>query len=108
MSRFYGKLGYASGTIETKPGVWQEGGIVEKDVVGDILKDNRYLETEGVINPNVNLSNRLSIIADPYAKENYQSIKYVKLMGNNTKWKVKSIDISYPRLIITLGGVYNG
>lgn len=108
MSRFYGKLGYATGTVETKPGVWVEGGIIEKEVVGILLRDSRSLDLSSKINPDINLSNKLSIMADPYARENYQSIKYVKLMGTDVKWRVISVEIQYPRLTLMLGGVYNG
>lgn len=109
MSRFYGKLGYATGTVEVKPGVWSEGGIVEKDVVGNMLRNGRTLETSNNINPNVILNVKISFIADTYASNNYQSIKYVKFRDSDIKWRVTTVDnISYPRLVLTLGGVYNG
>lgn len=109
MSRFYGKLGYVTDTVETKPGVWVKGDIVESNVVGDILRNGRILETSNVVNPNINLNVKISFIADVYASNNYQSIKYVKFRDSEIKWEVKSVDnINYPRLVLTLGGVYNG
>lgn len=109
MAKFYGYLGYATDTVETKPYVYKPGEIVEKQVVGNILKNGRNLETSNNINPNVNLDVKISFIADPYASEHYHSIKYVKFRDENVKWEVKSIvSINYPRLVLTLGGVYNG
>lgn len=109
MSRFYGKLGYATATVETKPGVWKPGTIVEKDVVGNINNNGRILETSNVVNPNIILNVKISFIADTYASNNYQTIKYVKFRDSDIKWEVKSVvNINYPRLVLTLGGVYNG
>ena len=58
------------------------------------------------VNDNVVISNQISIIADPFAMSNFHNIKYVEYMG--TRWKITSVDVQYPRLLLTLGGVYNG
>ena len=58
------------------------------------------------MNDNVNLANELSIVADPYANEHFFAMRYVELMG--AKWKITNVDVQYPRLILTIGGVYNG
>lgn len=58
------------------------------------------------INDNITLNNSISIIADAYAYENFFAIQYVKVMG--TAWKVTSVEVQRPRLILTLGGVWNG
>ncbi len=104
MAKFHGKLGYGiSG--ETKPGVWVDQ-IIEKDIVGDFIKNTRQLENSGGVNDNININNSISIVADPYVTENFHLIKYVKFMG--TAWKVKIAEVQYPRIILTLGGEYNG
>lgn len=109
MGRFYGKLGYATGTVEVKPGVWRECDIIEKDVIGIIKNDGRNIDNSDRVNPNITLNVKISFIADAYDHDNYQSIKYVKFGDSNVKWEVKSIvSINYPRIILTLGGVYNG
>lgn len=93
-------------TSEVKPGVVKPS-IVEIDIVGDMLEDTANFDQE--INPNINLGNKISFIADNYAMLNYQYIKYVKIDGDSAKWNVKKITIKRPRLILSLGGgVYNG
>ena len=104
MAKFHGKLGYGI-TGETKPGVWVDQ-IIEKDVVGDFIKNTRQLENSGGVNDNININNSISIVADPYVTENFHLIKYVKFMG--TAWKVKTAEVQCPRIILTLGGEYNG
>ena len=104
MAKFHGKLGYGI-TGETKPGVWVDQ-IIEKDVVGDFIKNTRQLENSGGVNDNININNSISIVADPYVTENFHLIKYVKFMG--TAWKVRTDEVQNPRIILTLGGEYNG
>jgi len=103
MAKFYGTIGYAE-TIETKPGVWRPN-IIEKEYFGDLLRNMRRYESVNQVNDNLNIANEISIIADPYAYQNFHSMKYVQYMG--TKWKIISVEVQYPRLILTIGGVYN-
>lgn len=103
MSKYYGTIGYAE-TTETAPDVWQDV-VVERDYFGDVIKDTRKWVGTEHLNDNLNISNRISILADPYAYNNFHSIKYATFMG--TKWKVSHVEVSYPRLILDLGGVYN-
>lgn len=103
MAKFYGNVGFAE-TVETEPSVWEEK-IVERPYFGDVLRRSRRLESSGDVNGNVNITNQISIIADPYANQNLFAIRYVEFMG--TKWKVSDVDIQYPRLVLTIGGVYN-
>lgn len=104
MAKFYGVIGYAE-TAEIRPGVWQDR-ITERPYSGDLNRNTRRLESSDTLNDNINISNELSILADPYARQNFHSMKYVEFMG--TKWKITSVDVQYPRLILMLGGVYNG
>lgn len=104
MAKFYGAIGYAS-TVETKPGVWEEQ-ITERMYCGDLIRNTRRLESSGNLNDNINVSNEVSIVADPYANENFHSMRYVKFMG--TAWKITSVEVRYPRLILSVGGEYNG
>lgn len=105
--KFSGKVGFWITDHETKPGVY-EPMIVEKSYVGDVQKNTRRFQSvENQQNENLVVNNRLSIISDLYMKKYWGSIKYV--LWNGVKWKVISIDIeSYPRVILELGGVYNG
>ena len=105
MARFAGKIGFAV-QKETVPGVWTEEIIERGPYYGDSIMNNRRLQTSGNVNDDIMISNRLSIIADPYAYENFHAIRYVIFMGS--KWKVSEIEVEYPRLTLSLGGLYNG
>lgn len=104
MAKFYGTIGFAE-TEETKPGVWKEQ-IVERKYYGDLNRNNRRLQTADKLNDDVTISNEISIVADPYANNHFHSIRYVEFQG--ARWKVSNIDVQFPRLILTLGGLYNG
>ena len=103
MAKFYGVIGYSE-TKETKSGVWKEC-VTEKNYYGDVLQFNRRLETSDNLNDNLNINNKISIIADPFAYENFRLIRYIKWMGS--KWKITNVEVQYPRLILTIGGIYN-
>lgn len=104
MAKFYGPVGYAE-IVETAPGVKEER-IVEKFHSGDLVRNIRRLESSDKLNDDINIANEISIVADPFAIENFHKMRYVGYMG--TRWKVTSVDVQYPRLILTIGGVYNG
>lgn len=104
MAKFYGKIGYVE-TAETTPGVWTEQ-ITELEYYGDFMRNTRNLSTSDKVNDSVRISNQISIVADPYAYENFHSMRYVEYMG--AKWKVESVEVQYPRLILSMGGLYNG
>lgn len=104
MNKFYGKIGYAI-SEETVPGVWVER-IVERSYYGDVIRNIRRLQSSENLNDDINVSNEISIVADAFANQNFHSMRYIEYMG--TKWKVSSIEVKYPRLILSIGGVYNG
>lgn len=104
MAKFYGVIGYAV-TKETAPGVWTEE-ITEQSYYGDLTRNMRRLQDSGDLNDDINVANEISIVADPYANANFHSMRYVAFMG--AKWKISKVEAQYPRLILTLGGVYNG
>lgn len=106
MAKFCGKVGYVN-TVEVEPGIWAEE-VTEKTYFGDVIRNTRMLQNSTIgTNDNINISNQISIVSDPYANQNFHSIRYVEFMGTN--WKVTSVDASqYPRLILSMGGVYNG
>lgn len=103
MAKYCGKIGFAT-TVESVPGNWTEQ-ITERTYYGDLIRNSRKLQSSGNQNDNIVISNEISIIADPFAKENFHAIRYAEYMG--TKWKVSSVDVQYPRLILSLGEVYN-
>lgn len=104
MAKWFGAIGYADAT-ETSPGVWEEV-ITERSYFGDLTRNTRRLQTADQLNDDINISNELSIVADPYANEHFHSMRYAEFAG--AKWKISSVEVKYPRLILSLGGLYNG
>ena len=104
MAKFYGLIGFGE-TVETAPGVWEDA-ITERPYFGDVLRNTRRLQGADRVNDNLNISNEISVVADPYAMENFHSIRYVSYM--NAKWKVPSVTVQYPRLVLTIGDLYHG
>lgn len=104
MTRFAGLVCYGE-QVETSPGIWE---TVEKQVVmkGDVMRQNSNNTNNGSINNDIKLSHRVSIIGDPYAFDNYFNIKWVYIDGR--KWGVESVEIQRPRIIVSLGGLWNG
>lgn len=104
MAKWYGKIGY-NVTVETEPGIWEES-LVERPYYGDIIRNSRKIYSTDKVNDDINISNQISVVSDPYAMENFHHMYYAEFMG--TKWKISDIEVQYPRLLLTLGGVYNG
>lgn len=104
MARFSGLVGYAV-QEETVPGVWSP---VEKTrkMMGDVIRQTASHRTGESINDDVSLNHRISLIGDAYAFENYFNLVWVKM--DTKRWKVVSIEVDRPRIIVTLGGVWNG
>lgn len=104
MAKYYGVIGYAE-TVETAPGVYEEQ-ITERNYYGELVRNTRRLQTSDQVNDNINIANEISIIADPFATQNFHAMRYVEFMG--AKWKITNVEVRYPRLILTIGGLYNG
>lgn len=104
MARFAGMVGYEI-IEETSPGVYRPGCIVERLYKGDVLQNRKNTEPGQWLNDDININNEISIVADAYAYDHFYAMKYVVWMG--TKWKVRSVEVERPRLILSIGGVYN-
>ena len=104
MAKFYGAIGYAI-PAETKPGVWKDQ-ITEKSYRGDfVLNQQRWQQSEKV-NDDLNLDNSISVVADVFAYSNLGFMRYVVMGGK--KWKITSLAINRPRIVLQIGGLYNG
>lgn len=103
MAKFYGKVGYAD-TTETAPGVWTEV-ITEREYYGDVLRISRRLQSTEQLNDDIIIDNEFSIVADPFAYQNFHTMRYIEWMG--AKWKITKVNVQSPRLILSVGGVYN-
>ena len=105
MAKFYGPIGYSVST-EVRPGVWKDT-IEERNYYGDLIRDtSRWAASQDSTNDDLTINNQISIVADPFAENNFHSMKYVRFMGAN--WKITSVEPRFPRLILSVGGVYNG
>ncbi len=106
--RFHGTVGYATSS-ETAPGVWTEG-ITTREYTGDIIRAARRLEPSALapptLNENITVENRFSILADAYAYDNFANMRYVSWNGSN--WTITSVEVQRPRLILTIGELWNG
>lgn len=105
MAKFYGKVGFAV-TTETSPGVWKPT-ITELPYSGDTIKNtSRWTPSNTSTNDDLVLANQISIIADPYANLNFHKMRYIEFMDG--LWKITNVEVQRPRLLLTIGGVYNG
>lgn len=104
--RFYGNVGYGE-SVESPSdsGVWVMT-ITEIAYRGDVLRNTRKLENGDGLNQNIVVSNSITILADDHAVEHFFDIKYVVWEG--VRWTVTNVEVQRPRLILSLGSVYNG
>jgi hypothetical protein len=104
--RFFGTVGYAD-SVETPSGsgVWVDQ-ITEAQYYGDVIRNTRKLDEGESLNDDISVNNDISIVADQYANEHFFKIKYVSWSG--VLWTVTLVEVKSPRLILSLGSVYNG
>lgn len=104
MTRFHGTVGFGQST-EVKLGVWKDV-ITERKYFGSEVRSSRGLVSNAELNDDMSTGTSISILADSYALENFFAMRFVEWAG--TLWKVTNVDVQRPRLILRLGGVYNG
>jgi len=104
MAKFYGEIGYGE-TVETAPGVWADN-IVEYSYFGDVIRNTRSLQEGEKLNNDLSVGNSISIVADAYANTHFFAIRYIKWAG--ALWTVSDVEVQSPRLLLRLGGIYNG
>ena len=105
MARWFGKVGYSE-TVETVPGVWTSQDTVH-EYFGEVKRNStRWNGNSDSTNDDLTVNVQISIVADPFAIEKFYSMKWIEYMG--TKWKVVNVEPQFPRLLLTLGGEYNG
>lgn len=105
MNKWYGIVGYVE-DVETEPGIWTQK-VTEKNYYGDIVKNtSRWTQSTTGLNDNTTVDSQIRILADPFAKQHFSSIKFVEFMG--AVWEVSSITPEYPRIVVSMGGLWNG
>lgn len=103
MARWYGQIGFEE-TIEVEPGIW-EPTTTRRNYYGDILGDNRrWDQKQDSTNDNLSINNHISIVADEFANKHLAAMKWVEFKG--FKWKISSVEIIFPRIVLSIGGVY--
>lgn len=102
--KYCGRVGYSE-SVKIDPGVYQNV-TTERTYRGDVFKNTRRMEAGESVNDNISVNNQISIIADAYAYDHFFAICYIEWMGH--RWKVTNVDVQRPRLILTIGGLYNG
>lgn len=106
MARYSGKIGYGdSQENPTGSGKWVDV-ITEKQTYGDVIRNTRQLREGENLNPNITVGNSISIVADEFANANWMNIKYIWWQGH--PWTVTNVEVKRPRLILSLGEIYNG
>ena len=104
MAKFYGPIGFVE-TVETNPSVWEER-IIERSYYGDVLRNSRRWQSSENLNDNLEINNQISIVADAYANKTFHAMRYIVWQG--VAWKINYVEVRHPRLLLTIGGVYNG
>lgn len=105
MARFYGKVGFIK-PEESEGSVWTDTEPVERPYYGDLIRHSYRFNATDKVNDDISLNNEVSIVADAFAYENFQYMRYVVI--NNVKWEIMSVTIDRPRITLTIGGVFNG
>ena len=105
MTKWYGKIGYVK-QVQTSPSVWRNEETV-REYYGEVIRNtSRWSTNPDSTNDDLTINNQISIVSDPFADQNFHSMKWIEFMG--AKWKITSVEPKYPRLILTVGGVWNG
>jgi hypothetical protein len=106
--RFSGTVGFTH-QVTDAPGVVKDV-MIERPYRGDVIVFSRRLEQAGgaypTLNDDVLIGNSISIVGDAFASENFMSMRYVYWQGFN--WKITNVDVRRPRLVLTLGGQWDG
>lgn len=105
MAKFLGVIGFAEENVEVKPGVWTDR-IVERKYMGDVVRNTRRLDEVEKVNKDISVGNSISILRDAYASEHFFAIRFLEWAG--ACWTVTEVVVEHPRLLLRLGGVYNG
>lgn len=105
MAKWFGKVAYSK-TVETTPGVWMNEDTVH-EYYGDVIRNStKWSGNSDSTNDNLTVNVQISIVSDPFAIENFYSMKWIEYLG--AKWKITNVEPQFPRLLLTLGGVWNG
>lgn len=103
--KFYGKVGFVEENVQTSPGVWEDK-IVIRELYGEFVRQNLQERIADQILPDLTTASTISLMADAYSRDHFHAIRWVEWEG--VKWVVTQVEPIRPRLIVRLGGKYNG
>lgn len=104
--KFHGYIGFWLGDIEIEPGIW-EPNIIERHYVGEVTRNYRkFDQVADKQNDDLTVNNQFSVLSDLYLRENLTSMKYI--LWNGVRWKINTFELKYPRIVMEIGGLYNG
>lgn len=105
MAKWYGTIGYVT-AVQTKPSVWKNQ-TIERKYSGDVMRtSSSWNSNSDSTIDDLRFDGQISIVADPFANQHFSSMRWIELYG--AKWKIIKVEPRHPRLILTVGGVYNG
>lgn len=106
--KYYGKIGFMY-TDETDPinhpGVYNEV-TTEKTYSGEHMSTFSGSWRNGSkLNDDKTINTKISILADPFAQQHFNDIRYVWWLDKT--WKVTNVEVQFPRLVLSVGDLYN-
>lgn len=105
MTRWHGVIGFVM--TEESPegsGIWKDA-VTEREYSGQQDSFKRNWDSSSNLNENISINSVISVIADPFLYKNIGFARYVNIMGID--WRISMIENQYPRINITVGGIYN-
>lgn len=103
--RYYGLIGFGQTVNQDGDDMWREE-ITERPYMGDVVKRTYNMQSADKLTKDVQVNMQISIVADEFAADFMHLIRYAEWRG--VRWQVVAVDPQFPRLVLSLGGVYNG
>lgn len=104
--KWFGKVGFNTTVSMEDDSDIMIHNIVERPYYGEETRLNSQWKTSGHKNDDKDINTEISIVSDPFARDHFMDIIYIEFMGE--KWDVSTVTVQYPRLILSIGGIYNG
>lgn len=104
MAKYSGLVGYST-QAETAPGVWK---TVDNSrlMKGDFYMESSRHQSGDKVNDDISLNHRISLMADEWVMKNYPLMRWIEIDG--IKWEITSVELKRPRIVVNVGGLYNG
>lgn len=100
--KWYGKIAFKE--YEDVERGLTEPKIVAYPYFGEILELSWKELQANKINADLQVSNKISVVADQNLQTNFHQIAYITFGG--AKWTVSNVTVNYPRITLSLGSLY--